>query len=187
MHHRNGRVDHALAQLPDWVPSAEEEVQSRKCHRWWDAVEIPCVDSIYVFARLGTEAGPVVGDQRAGLHWWLVPPSAADDWTLPGIKILGDGDELRVPPAEAPCGALLWWASPPTSPLTDPQRLHAVLNAVTTTAPGRTRSYLSPECGVGQHAACRHGVVAKPGPHDYGVRAEACTCTCHEPATRGTR
>ncbi|WP_183091679.1 hypothetical protein [Streptomyces radicis] len=112
-----------------------------------------------------------MGDQRAGLHWWLIPPGVASDWRLPGVEVWGRGRELVVPPLGASAGALLWWAGVPGRPLTDPERLRVALSDIV------ERPRRSPDCATERHAACRHGAVARDV--GYGVRAEACACGCH--------
>ncbi|WP_147255694.1 hypothetical protein [Streptomyces sp. PT12] len=163
---------------PEWIPSGMNGPLALPCGRWWDAVQVPCLESISAFVLLGRIVGPVVDDQREGLHWWLIPPGTASGWNLPHVEVLGDSRELLVPPANARPGALLWWASPPGGRLTDPGFLHAAL--VTVIKEAHTGGYRSPDCALSRHAMCRHG--AAPRDLGYGVRAEACNCPCHTSA-----
>ncbi|WP_147255648.1 hypothetical protein [Streptomyces sp. PT12] len=168
---------------PEWLPAAADEIRRVPCGRWFDAVRVPCVVSIGAFARLGGAVGPVVGDQRAGQHWWLVPSGEAVGWSLPEVDVAATGRTLLVPAANAPATAALWWASPPQGPLTDPPLLRAALNDELAGHRALTRPYRSVECGIGQHPGCRHGTPQSTAhPDVYGVRVEPCACPCHAPA-----
>ncbi|MDT0306884.1 hypothetical protein RM780_07895 [Streptomyces sp. DSM 44917] len=115
---------------PEWLPTTEQGVQLLPCHRWWDAVRLPGFAGQRVVAALRREHGPVpvIEDQLADTHTWLVPIGAADGWDAIGAHVLNYG-VIPVPPAQFSTGAwtagaaIRWLVSPGGPRLADPQAL----------------------------------------------------------------
>ncbi|MFD5315245.1 hypothetical protein [Streptomyces sp. NPDC127098] len=92
--------------LPAWIPRARYGVRTVPVGRWFDVVEVPGLASARVLGRLHWRTGPVVEMQQRGVVSWFVVPGAAAGWeTLPGVRVLGHGYYVEVPPAG-------WCASP---------------------------------------------------------------------------
>ncbi|WP_461036412.1 hypothetical protein [Streptomyces mayteni] len=119
--------------LPDWLPPARKGARTLPAGRWWDAVEVDGITAGYVLGRLGERSGPVVEDQMRGVARWLLAPGVAAGWELPGVRVLGHGHYVTVPPAEwcvnswegAP--PIRWSVPPVRSCLSDPVALHRAL------------------------------------------------------------
>ncbi|WP_190233036.1 hypothetical protein [Streptomyces avicenniae] len=125
--------------LPDWLPY-DGRVRARPLGEWFDAVRVPEFQGLYAFARLQAagRGGPVVEDRVRHLLYWLVPPGTAGcrDWPR-GVRALGRGHILAVPPADrvgepwAGEGEAQWVMYRPSGRcLTDPDVLHAALTRV---------------------------------------------------------
>ncbi|TDC15435.1 hypothetical protein E1265_26720 [Streptomyces sp. 8K308] len=91
---------------PDWVPPLSAGTRTVPTGRWFDAVQVPSLTSAYVLGRLDGRSGPVVEVQEHGVVRWFVGPRMAAGWPrLPGVRVLGHGHYVAIPPAE-------WCASP---------------------------------------------------------------------------
>lgn len=91
---------------PDWIPPARCGARTVPAGRWFDVVRVPGPASGRVLGRLGWRSGPVVEIQEHGVVHWFVAPRVAAGWPrLPGVRVLGHGHYVAIPPAG-------WCASP---------------------------------------------------------------------------
>jgi hypothetical protein len=99
--------------------------------RWFDAVVVDAFDGVLVIGRIRHRSGPVVEDQVADVVTWLVPVGTARAWRLAGVRVLGRGDEIRLPPPGWR-GAIQWLVEPPAvgDCLTGAELLHTTLTRV---------------------------------------------------------
>ncbi|WP_326597111.1 hypothetical protein [Streptomyces sp. NBC_01803] len=128
MDHSNGK-DHAAAEPPEWLPSAEEGTQAVPCGKWFDAVRVPQRNGPFVLARLNRASGPVI---QGPVNWfWLIGPGLGDDWNLPAMAVLGIGSHIAVPPANSTAAPLPRWLLAPVGDcLTDPEPLRSALTVI---------------------------------------------------------
>lgn len=128
------------SRLPAWLPSGGLQLQ--RCGRWWDAVRVLAFDGVLAMGVLGPTTYSLIGlnEPEAALFQWLVSPSAAADWDLPHVGVLGDCAQAPIPPAAwtEEANRAAWWVAPPRGDcLADPDRLHEALVRV---RPERPRS-----------------------------------------------
>ncbi|MEO3749493.1 hypothetical protein [Streptomyces sp. B6B3] len=118
----------ATPSRPDWLPT--NGVRAVPCARWFDAVCVDAFDAVPAIRRMGHRSGPAIEDQAEDLVTWLVPVGAADGWRLAGVRVLGRGQEIRVPPPGWR-GAIQWLVEPPAvgDCLTSPLLLHDALRS----------------------------------------------------------
>ncbi|MBL1068787.1 hypothetical protein [Streptomyces sp. 7-21] len=115
-----------------WLPPAGSAACLVACGRWFDAVCLRSFDAVCALSRLRERSGALLENQDVWRMAWLVEPRAADGWELRGVRILGRGASLTVPPADATgSGARLRWLLPPGEhgALTDPAELRRALAA----------------------------------------------------------
>ncbi len=131
------RSERALA-VGHWLLSAAEDRQQARadwtatgitvlrCGGIFSAVGIPtvlvqaaagvqergAVDAYLTRALLG---GPVITSAAAGLHYALVPPSTARNWSVPETECLAPGSSLAVPRVDRDAGGA-YWSVPMDSP-----------------------------------------------------------------------
>lgn len=119
--------------LPAWLPPACKGARTLPAGRWWNAVEVDSLTANHVLGRLGLRSGPVVEDTIQGVARWLISPGSAAGWGLPGVRVLGRGHYLTVPPAEWCAGPwtggppIRWIAPPRGTCLTDATELRTAL------------------------------------------------------------
>ncbi|MDT0347644.1 hypothetical protein [Streptomyces litchfieldiae] len=167
-----------------WLPSEEQGVRSVPCGRWFHAVRVVAADGRRAADRLGPRSGPVIEDQAAGTACWLVAPRAADTWRLAGVRVLGAGREIAVPPASWTAGPSTRWLVPPRGDcLTAPGPLHDVLAVTTLEQPRPIESFRTSECHMGTHDGCTKA-EAPPSPRGLPVIYQACDCWCHQETHR---
>ncbi|MGK5530140.1 hypothetical protein [Streptomyces sp. URMC 129] len=180
--------------VPEWVPTDNHGVRTLPCGRWFDAVRVSSNTAFYGIARLHDRSGPVIEDQVQQILTWLIHPATAEGWCLPGVKVVGRGRYVAVPPASWVKGS--WWGAPSTrwlipprgSCLTDAKYLHDALAEVIggPVEGGILAGYRSPECCMNDHEACTKA-EAPPPPRESSVIYEACDCPCHEALRRALR
>lgn len=130
MSHQQNHNGTPPTSLPVWVPPEGAPVESFPCGRWWDAVRVPTPVGLHALRVLDELSGPVIEDQGPWVLYWLVPPGSADHWRLAGVKVLGAGHMLAVPPADYIASPSRRWKVPLKARgngLTDPAGLHAAL------------------------------------------------------------
>ncbi|MDT0307415.1 hypothetical protein RM780_10615 [Streptomyces sp. DSM 44917] len=116
-----------------WLPADGEGVRVLPCGRWFDAVEVYGAAGPRTLTLLGERSGPVIEDQARGVLHWLIAPGSGDAWlppAAPGIRVLGAGHQLAVPPAAWTRGPATRWLLPPRGTcLTDVRRLCDAMTA----------------------------------------------------------
>lgn len=78
---------------------------------------------------LGSQSGAVIEDTFAGALYWLLPPGTTATWHTPGIRALGLGHHVAVPPPGRVHGPGLRWVLPVRGGqwVTDPAALSSAL------------------------------------------------------------
>ncbi|GAA2055722.1 hypothetical protein GCM10009757_32900 [Streptomyces cheonanensis] len=108
------------------MPLPGEGIRLVPCGRWWDAVQVPRLR----WRDLAEEApgNGVLEDRSDDVLTWLLPVGAAAGWGRGGVRVLGRGYHLPMPPGEWRTGWWLTWRTPPRGTgLTDPAVLRALL------------------------------------------------------------
>ncbi|WP_165956177.1 hypothetical protein [Streptomyces hainanensis] len=121
--------------LPDWIPPLRSGARTLPAGRWWDVVQVPSSTSAHVLGRLDARSGPVIEIQERAVVRWLVAPRATAGWQrLPGVRVIGHGHYVAIPPAEwraSRDGAppLRWLVPPRGRCLTEAEALREALAA----------------------------------------------------------
>ncbi|WP_326599865.1 hypothetical protein [Streptomyces sp. NBC_01803] len=167
--------------FPAWIPSGHL-AQPRPCGLAWDAVITTYIDGIRALGHLGLASRACMQDPEADLVAWLVKPGSAEGWDLPGVRVLGRGEHIDVPPAEPLDTATLQWAIEPDPEdyWTCPRQLHRAVATVAGVKPDPRvlSTFTSLECLTGECERCTKGEVAATPP-DTGVVEEPCAHLCH--------
>ncbi|MFE0688424.1 hypothetical protein ACFV0Z_09795 [Streptomyces xiamenensis] len=110
-----------------WIPPVGKGIRLVPCGRWWDAVQVPRSRQRDLAGEV--PGGGVLEDQSEDVLTWLLPVGTAPaGWGRGGVRVLGRGYHLPVPPGEWRTGWWLTWRTAPRGDgLTDPDALRALL------------------------------------------------------------
>ncbi|CAL9402311.1 hypothetical protein SUDANB171_01481 [Streptomyces sp. enrichment culture] len=151
---------------PSWIPSPGSGARAVPCGRWFDAVQVPRTTAAVLLTLVPSRG--VVEDQTNDTMAWFIPVSAR---AVPvgGVRVLGIGDLVHVPPADrGPLRGGVWrWAAPPCGDcVSDPAPLCASLAALE-----GCRAERCVRCGG---VAYPPAVITASGPRGRQVSVTAC-------------